>query len=383
MLVVPSTSDSRRRPSRRVLGVALLAALTVLGCGGSETRDVPPDAGGARDEAVGGTEQAPGTLTQHQLEGLTMGTSYRVTWVGPTDEDTAAVQVAVDVALADVNRMFNAYVPDSVVSRLNASRSTEAVPVEGEFATQVARVLRLAAATEGAYDPTIRPLVRLMPFKADSPNESLPSPEAVRAVLEHVGFEKLRIEGIDESGEIEAGAKLRKLDPALELDPDSFAKGYGVDRVSDALAALGRERHLVEIGGEVRCRGTKSDGSAWRLGIEDPAAGGERRTTEIVELRDAALATSGDYRQFAESEGRRLHHILDPRTGENVPSPLAAVSVRAPDCALADALSTAFMVVGVDGLPAIEAEFGTEFSVLFLIRDASAEGGIQRRAIRW
>jgi thiamine biosynthesis lipoprotein len=140
---------------------------------------------------------------------------------------------------------------------------------------------------------------------------------------------------------------LRKLVPDLRVDLSAIAKGHGVDRLAQLLDQLQVEAYFVEIGGEVRTRGNRPDGQPWQVGIERPVEG-ERAVQSIIGLSGRSLATSGDYRNFFEQDGRRINHFIDPKTGQPVASQLASVSVVADNCALADALATGLMASGYD-----------------------------------
>jgi thiamine biosynthesis lipoprotein len=138
-----------------------------------------------------------------------------------------------------------------------------------------------------------------------------------------------------------------KRHPELDLDLSAIAKGYAVDRIALALLWLGHHNYLVEVGGEVRCSGTSHRGTPWRVAIERPAAGA-RQVFRVVELSGRALATSGDYRNFYELDGKRVSHTIDPRTGQPVEHELASVTVIGEECVTADALATALTVLGLE-----------------------------------
>ncbi len=305
-----------------------------------------------------------------EIRGRTMGTTYQVKFVGFRDA-SASVRGAVEQVLASVNRTFSTYDPESVVSRFNRSRELEPFAVGEDFCDLLRMAIDVARVTEGAFDPTVLPLARLYPFPGRAAKER-PSDAALKEALAFVGFEKLEV----------LESAVRKTLSAVEVDPNAFAKGHGVDRVAAEVARLGYAHFMVEIGGEVRCRGAKPDGKAWRIGIESPGAAPGTALAETVELRDSSLATSGSYRQFFESDGERVHHILDPRTGVNAPGPVVSVSVLATDCAFADALATALMVTGPDGIEPLRAAFSDrKFRVLFLLRGEGTE--VERREFDW
>ena len=281
-----------------------------------------------------------------EFAGPTMGTRYLVKVVLPEVDGrvTGAISDAVEARLAEVNRQMSTYDPESVISRFNAARTTDPVPVPPEFLTvyEIARLVH--ERSEGAFDVTVGPLVQLWGF-GPAGETPLPTEAELAAARERVG-----------SGYLEAGpGTLRKTRPDVEIDFSAVAKGFGVDEVARVLERLGQDDYLVEIGGEIRSAGHRDDGQPWRVAIErpDPA---RRAVHHVIELGDAALATSGDYRNFHEEDGTRLTHIIDPRTGRPVTHTLASTSVVADDCATADAWATALLVLGPEeGLRVAEA----------------------------
>ena len=295
------------------------------------------------------------------LAGATMGTSYRVACVLPQAIGLDALRAAVEAELGAISRRASTWNEHSELSRFNRHASCEPFEVSPELARLVERALALARETGGAFDPTVLPLVRLYGFAAEGLGTS-PEAAELEAARAHVGFQLVRVEG----------TRLVKSDPLVELDLSGIAKGDGVDRLGALLDRLGASAWLVEIGGEVRARGRKPDGSAWVVGVETPRQGSAfgAELLRKVALEDAALATSGDQRRSRESGGRRLHHVIDPRTGVNATHDLAAVTVVATTCARADAVATALLVLGVDeGLTLVARLVGVE--ALFVRRDGA------------
>ena len=147
------------------------------------------------------------------------------------------------------------------------------------------------------------------------------------------------------------GNRIRKETPGIRLDFNAIAKGYAIDRLALLLEQAGSEHFLVEVGGEVRTRGRQPEkGQPWRVGIDDPEASGGRRIKQVVELEDASMASSGNYRKFREDPqtGRRYVHTIDPLTGFTRDSNILAVSVIAPTCMVADGYATAFMAMDLE-----------------------------------
>jgi thiamine biosynthesis lipoprotein len=192
--------------------------------------------------------------------------------------------------------------------------------------------------TGGAFDVTIGPVVNLWGFGPQARPEQVPSEESLAMALAATGYEKL---------ELRADPPAVRATPPQYVDLSAIAKGYGVDAVARFLENEGIEAYLVEIGGEVRVNGRKPDGSTWRLAIEQPVSEG-REVNRVVALESRAMATSGDYRNYYESEGRRYSHTIDPETGKPIAHRLASVTVIADDCMTADALATGFNVMGYE-----------------------------------
>jgi thiamine biosynthesis lipoprotein len=267
-----------------------------------------------------------------------MGTTYHVTLVGVTADRAAALQPRIDARLEQVNDSMSTYRPDSELSRFNRlDRAGEPFPVSADMMAVLRTAERVFELSGGAWDGTVMPLVDLWGFGPKGPVSEPPSDEAVRQRLAHVGFRRI---------ELRAGA-LVKRDPVVTLDLASIAKGYGVDAVAALVRGEGVHDFIVEIGGEVYAAGARRDGRPWRVGINRPRADAAPDDVfGVAHLRDQAFATSGDYRNYFTSGGARYSHVLDPRTGRPVTNRVVSVSVRAPDCTLADGLATAVMVMG-------------------------------------
>ena len=288
-----------------------------------------------------------------------MGTTYSVS-IADEHTDGDAVAETVKAALDEVNQRMSTWLDDSELSRFNASASTDWQPVSASLCKLIERALAISADTAGAFDVTVLPLVDLWGFGADGGVAGVPSAADVDAVRQRTGYPKL-------AADCDAPA-LRKARSDLEVDLSAIAKGYGVDRVADRLDALGFGNYLVEVGGELRVRGTKTSGAPWRIGLERPEAGIPAVQTGL-ELRDTSVATSGDYRNYYEVDGERYSHTIDPTTGAPVRHTTASVTVLAPLAVEADALATALLVMGAEeGLSFAEAR---GIAALFLDRRGS------------
>lgn len=318
---------------------------------------------------VDGTIQsAPSVVT---FAGPTMGTRYSVKAVTPdAAERLEELQHEVDARLAEINRRMSTYDPESELSRFNQSESNDWFEVSPETAKVVAYALRISQDTDGRFDPTVGPVVNLWGFGPDGRRTEPPTDEQVQAALARIGYQSIEVR-LDPPA-------IKKSRPDIYLDLSAIAKGYGVDAVSDLLAELGATASMVEIGGEVVCRGVKPDGQPWRIGVEKPDENGSTLQT-VLELRDRSIATSGDYRNFFEEDGRRFSHTIDPATGRPVQHKLATVSVLAPSCMRADALATALLVMGPDE----GYNWANENSVAALLIERTPEGFRERRTPAW
>lgn len=272
--------------------------------------------------------------------GPTMGTSYTIKLAG-LDAAHDAENLAREVAdiLEGVNQRMSTYLPDSELSRFNAADAAAWTTVSSETLTVIEQSQRLHDITGGAFDPTVGPIVDLWGFGPEGRQERIPSAETIASAAKAVGLTKVSIRH-DEPA-------LRKDVAAVRLDLSGVAKGYAVDLVADYLSGQGIDNYLVEVGGELRARGTGGADRPWRVGIEKPAVASSA-VQHIVDLGEEAMATSGNYRIFFERDGRRYAHIIDPGTGRPVEHDLASVTVIAPTSLEADALSTALLVLGLD-----------------------------------
>ncbi|MFD2238499.1 FAD:protein FMN transferase [Aureimonas populi] len=280
------------------------------------------------------------------LSGRAFGTRWRVTLPRGADDALAGELSAL---LAEVDASMSPFRADSEITRFNRSGATGWRQASPGMCDVAGAALDIARLTGGAFDPSVGPAVH------------------------RFGFGPVQGAMTGSYRGIEAGeAALSKSEAGLSLDLCGIAKGHAVDRLAAHLAARGHGDFLVDIGGDMRAAGRGPHGRAWRLGIEDPLAGGARRK---VELAGEALATSGDAIHAYELNGRRYSHTIDPATGEPVLNAVASVSVIAPDAMRADALATALMVMGPQkGLAFADANAIPAF---FLLRE---EGGLREAA---
>jgi len=272
------------------------------------------------------------------LQGATMGTTYTVKMVElPPGLEPDGVQAEIDAILEKINRQMSTYLEDSELSRFNRSRATDWIDVSQELADVLHQARQVSTLTKGAFDVTVGPLVNLWGFGPSLGDNQVPSEQDIREASNRVGYTGLQVR--------RSPPAINKHHPDLYVDLSAIAKGYAADVVAEYLQALGIDNYMVEIGGEIQAKGRNARGSWWRIAIEKPSIG-SRSLHTIVELNGVGIATSGDYRNYFETEGRRYSHTIDPVSGRPVTHKLASVTVANPSTMQADAMATALMVLG-------------------------------------
>ncbi len=307
--------------------------------------------------AVGRRERADLPIV-YELGGATMGTTYSVTLVAPPLREGRLRSLEDSVAgrLGSVDRAMSTYDPTSELSLFNAHIDTEPFAVSAAMLEVFLVAQTVSAASGGALDVTVEPLVEAWGFGRGG-HFAVPEEERIEELRSHVGFRKITVDSVASS--------LVKLDPEVVADLSAVAKGYGVDRVADLLLDLGFTDFLVEVGGELRSSGVKADDEPWVVGVEAPVP----ETLSLyatMQLADESVATSGDYRNFWDAGDRRYSHIIDPHTGRPLAYVGSAVTVIHKRAALADAWATAMSVLGPETGLAVADDLGLE--VIFVRR---------------
>ncbi|NIB41269.1 FAD:protein FMN transferase [Pseudomaricurvus alkylphenolicus] len=298
-------------------------------------------------------------LVQTRLSGATMGTSYNISIVAErAPKDVEALQRDIDALLQDINQAMSTYIPDSELNRLNGVETGQWQAVSAPLMEVLAISESVSQLSKGAFDVTLRPLIDLWGFGPDPAKDRVPSDGEIAAASVNVGYQNL---------ELNQG-RVRRHKP-INVDLSAVAKGYGVDRVAQLLEAGGYHNYLVEIGGEIRLKGVSRRGTPWRIAVETPSAGLTQTVQRAIELSDMAMATSGDYRNYFERNGVRYSHTIDPRTGRPITHHLASVTVLDKSAARADALATAFSVLGLE--QALPLANGEGIPALFIIRQGA------------
>lgn len=272
------------------------------------------------------------------ITGPTMGTTWSVKVVdSPKAIAEAEVRGAANEVLDLIDRSMSGYRVDSEISAFNSSGSTEWFEVSWHLATVVDAALQVSQQSGGAFDITVGPLVGAWGFGAAGEPIDLPDDARLSELRAHVGYEKLH-------ARLNPPA-LRKDDPALRVDLNGIAPGYAVDLLAQKLQSMKVQNFMIDIGGEVRAQGRNAHGELWRIAVERPIDA-EPEPYAIVQLDNASVTTSGEYRRYFDRDGRRYSHTIDPRTGRPVVHNLASVVVIGPTSMLIDAWATALNVLG-------------------------------------
>ncbi|MBK9175694.1 MAG: FAD:protein FMN transferase [Flavobacteriales bacterium] len=278
------------------------------------------------------------------LQGKAQGTTFTITYRDSLGHDLSA---PVDSLFRLIDRSLSLWDSTSTIVRFNAAADSFSTD-DRHFQVVLALSRQQWNSTDGAFDPTVLPLVRAWGLGKQGRAEL--DTAAVDSLMRCVGMPRIRI---PDSWEGHGGPLVfRKSDACVQFDPNGIAQGYTVDMLALLLRLRGIERYMVEVGGEVRTSGANERGGPWTIQIDKPVEGDAHKQQTVVPLRDRSLATSGNYRKFIEIGGMRYGHTIDPRSGRPAMSALLSASVVADDCATADALGTALMVMGPDAAKA-------------------------------
>lgn len=299
-----------------------------------------------------------------EIAGPVFGTQYHINVVLTGGESRLEnLGKGIEDVLEEVDASMSTWREDSELSRLNGLEDqSEWIDLSPALYEVLATAAEVSSLTGGAFDVTIGPVVNLWGFGPEARPETVPDDDELRSRLDATGYEKLELRA-------EPPAMRASLNQYIDLS--AIAKGYAVDAVARYLDSAGVASYLVEIGGEVRVNGRKPDGDAWRLAIEEPTSE-RRQINRVVALDQHAMATSGDYRNYYESDGRRYSHTIDPDTGRPIRHNLASVTVIAESTMLADALATGFNVMGYEKAQALATR--ENIAAYFIVR---RDGGFE------
>ena len=264
------------------------------------------------------------------------------------------IEYSIDSILVSLNQQMSTWIEDSEISFFNQSRSLSPFKISDEFYHVLEKGKLINNQTSGAFDYTVFPLARIWGFGPKGKNSSkIPDANEIKKVLEYIGTDKIDLDY----------PYVKKKHPKVQIDLNAIAKGYAVDIIHDWLIHKNYKNIYVEIGGELRCSGVNKTGATWIIGIDNPINDmvSSKKLFSKTELSNMALATSGNYRNFLEKNGKKITHSIDPRNGNSVESNTLSVSVKARSCLVADAWATALMILPFDeGLRAVTETGGLE-----------------------
>ncbi len=308
----------------------------------------------------------------YKFSGNTMGTQYNITVVAEKGKsltiDKDQLQKEIDTELKSINQIMSTYIPDSELMQFNRSPLNEVQEISEPLMVVFGMGKMVSDRSNGAFDVTVGPLVDLWGFGPTMGSNQIPTESDVQAAARNVGYQHLKLNH-------EGATRLRD----VKADLSAIAKGYGVDSLLALLMKKGLHNAMVEIGGEVRVKGISVRGTPWRIAIEQPQLQqGDVRL--VVELDDLAIATSGDYRNYFEVDGKQFSHTIDPITGRPVTHELVSVSVVTNMAIFADAWATAINVLGpIKGLEVAEKE---NLAVYMIVKTEDGYADIQSESFR-
>lgn len=270
-----------------------------------------------------------------RIEGVGIGTTYRIIARAQSDR-IPEIKESVDRIFDEMTASMSIFDSTSLISRINRNE-TDSTDMHIRMVLSLARSIN--AISYGMYDVTVAPLTKVYGFAG---GEAQAQPN-IDSLLEFVGMDKVRVEE----------ERIVKDDPRLQLDFNSIAKGYTVDCIASEIERLNIEDYMVEVGGEIACRGRNPRGSDWRIAVDSPYDGNMNPGVNcqvIIAMSDRALATSGNYRRYyINNEGQKIAHTINPKTGESVITNLLSATIIASTAAEADALGTMCMSLGLEG----------------------------------
>lgn len=272
-----------------------------------------------------------GPVELFQLQGKAQGTTYSIRYISADSVLTSAIT---EKLFSELDQSLSIYKPGSLINRFN--ESSAGLVIDGHLSTVVQKAINISNATNGAFDITVYPLVDAWGF-ANHDRSTLPDSAQVKAILPCVGSRYLQLNG----------NFLRKQKPCVKIDVNGIAQGYSVDFIAAHLDKLGVRNYMVEVGGEIKTKGVNTiDKRDWTIGIEQPAGEGFEPYRALMKVKDAAVTTSGSYRKYYDSDGKRVTHLINPFTGYSIVSDMISVTVMAKDAMTADGFDNALMFLG-------------------------------------
>lgn len=293
-----------------------------------------------------------------QNKGMIFGTVYAITYQNDKDlhKDILSLLHKIDTSLSTFNSA-------SIISKINSNQQVE---TDKYFDQVYESAQKIAAETNGAFDITVAPLVNAWGFGFKK--DSLPDKRHVDSLRQMVGYQKVTLHN----------HRIIKKDPRVMLDCSSIAKGYACDVIAEMFRSKDVKNFMINIGGEIITSGISPKRIPWKIGINKPVDDPTNQNNEIQEIinaRNTAMATSGNYRNFYYKNGKKFAHTIDPKSGYPIQHSLLSATVLAPTCMLADAYATAFMVLGIEEAKKL-LEKHSELMALFIYCDHNGKNQV-------
>ena len=301
-------------------------------------------------------------LKEFQINGETMGTTYSVKLIVLENiADVEKIKNSVDSILVSINQQMSTWIPNSEISTFNNTKTTDYFEISDDFFYVLDKGRAISEKTNNFFDYTVFPLAREWGFGPQKNNRGYnPSDHKIKEILLFTGIHRIELKY----------PFLKKTHPSVQLDLNAIAKGYAVDLVHNWLVNQGFENVFVEIGGEIRCLGVNKTGNSWVVGIDTPSDEllSRKNIFTSISLKNMSLATSGNYRNYYENNGKKINHSINPINGKPVNNNILSVSVKSKSCLDADAWATALMVMSfTEGIEKVN-EF-LELEALWIMLD--------------
>ena len=273
-------------------------------------------------------------LNEFRITGFAQGTNYHITYYA---REYKITKEQTDSILQSLDSSLSIYKPYSIISQFNQSEN--GIQIDSHLKTVLQRSLEIYKATQGISDITVYPLMQLWGFGTSNPGKD-PSASEIANVLSCIGSKKIHLKN----------NFLSKDKPCTKIDINGIAQGYSVDVVAGYFDKMGVDDYIIEIGGEIKVRGkNQSTNKNFRIGIESPSenADDEPIINRILQIEKGAVTTSGNYRKFHESNGKKISHLMNPKTGYPLQNEMISVTVWAKDAITADGYDNALMGMGI------------------------------------
>jgi len=291
------------------------------------------------------------------IHGYAQGTDYTVKYFA---RDSVVTKRSVDSILSVIDSSMSLYKPYSLINKFN--ESLEGLDLDPHFATVMRKSFVVNKATNGKFDVTVAPLVQAWGF-GPKPITKFPDSIEVKQLLNCIGMNYLSLKG----------NHLKKSKACIKIDLNGIAQGYSVDVVADYLIKKGIATFVVEIGGELRMKGPKPDGTALRIGIEGPATSrnGEPVIRHVISINSGAITTAGNYRKYLRKGAKKIAHLIDPKTGYPLDNSLISVTVYAKNAVTADGYDSPLMAMDVHEALSFASKRGLEAYIIYRKSDGS------------